>query len=380
LDRRHRQILETIAANAGIAIQNARLYARTDEALARRVQELDSILRASTQGILLLSSEWDVLAANTALANFVDLPTQQIKGKLNESDLITRIGYTDGDLARDCLKCLEAGGAIREVFHAGDNTLERTLVSVRNEVGQVSGWLMIFRDLTEETKLKEMQAELTQTMVHDLRSPLSSMIGYLNLLKFEIQPEGRQPELYFSAMEMLSEQMLDMVNELLDINRLESGDMPLYKTEIALSWLLENAVAAFQSLAEQSEIDLRIMVDPATPTVVVDPDHMQRVVNNLVDNALKYAPEGGLVRLEARGNGNVARLQIIDNGPGIEKSDVERIFQKFHQVTRKPGRRRGSGLGLSYCKLVVEAHDGSISVESEPGQGATFIVDLPLKA
>ncbi|MBN1666660.1 MAG: GAF domain-containing protein, partial [Anaerolineales bacterium] len=394
-DDSHREILITIAAQAGVAIQNARLYERTDEALARRVQELNSILRTATEGLLLLNLEFGILAANRALAEFLALPQAElVQGPGDGNSLLARtgllglIGYSADSLAQEC-QTLAAGVAsdhrkVIKVLGPPERHLERTLTPVRAPQGEINGWLLVFRDLTEELELARLREDLTHMLVHDLRTPLTSLKGSLWVMRQELKQAGEHTHEMLDMSERSVDRIVGMVNSLLDIAKLETGQMPLHLELTSVVLLLEEVAGRLSGLAREAGIRLVIDTPANLPKVKLDPEQIRRTLTNLVDNAIKFTPDEGAVHLWARMTQDETGCNLLfgirDTGPGIPKEAQSRLFQKFQQVPNAEGRRRGTGLGLAYCKLVIEAHGGQIWVESELGQGANFVICLPLAA
>ncbi len=387
-----REILNTIAAQAAVAIQNARLYERTDEALAQRVQEFNSILRTTRDGIMLLSVEWCVLAVNRALAEFIGISQLELShqcfwagGESDQNTVLQLIGYTWRDLQQDCEDLVDERWTQKQdliVLGAGQRHVERALTPVRDGDGKITGWLLVLRDVTEEVELSRLREETTHMLIHDLRSPLTVIMGSMALIQNDLHKERieRLPQLLSMATQN-SERMLTMVNQLLDIGQLESGSLPLNRRVVDVGQLLKEMVARVAPLASEARIVLTTQVESDLPGVDVDPELVGRVLENLLDNAVKFTPNGGRVRLwayrGAEGNGhNFVVVGVSDTGPGISEEEQQYIFEKFRRGKAK-GRRPGTGLGLPFCKLVVEAHEGRIWVESAEGQGNTFLVSLP---
>jgi signal transduction histidine kinase len=388
-DTSHLEVLHTIAAQAAVAIQNARLYTRTDEALARRVQELNSVLRTTAEGMLLLDLDWNVLAVNRALADFLGMAQLDLARNVSamaqggEPSLISRVHYTPEQLRADCEAL--AAGRIDHQEHAivvGDPPihLARTLTPVRDAEGAINGWLLVFHDITEEVELNRMREEMTDMLVHDLRSPLTMVMGSIGLMQraWNHEDAGEFQKLITLA-QGSNERILRMINQLLDISRFESGNLPLHCQSVSVEQLLRDVIARHAPAAATVDISLEMEVDVDLPPLHVDRQLVGRVLDNLLDNAVKFTPEGGSVHVWARRAPQTSWLHIgvSDTGPGIPSEGQAHLFEKFQQVKGIEGRRRGSGLGLHFCKLVVEAHEGEIWVESEMGQGSTFVVSLP---
>jgi NtrC-family two-component system sensor histidine kinase KinB len=398
-DANHERVLVTIAAQAAAAIQNARLYERTDEALARRVQELDSILRTTQEGILLLDIEWRILAANPWLAVLLEetesgLIGQSLRGhEAGVDHLLQRLGYAAGELQDECSLLIEEGGAHQKTLALGgavERYVERTLAPVLDRNGTITSWLIVLRDITEQTELNRFRDDMMHMLVHDLRSPLAVLRGSLELMENDLMKgnvEGSRR--WLGAAQSGSDRLLRLIDQLLDISKLESGRMTTETQLVEVAALFEETAQRFASLAREIDVRLQIVTEPALPRLQVDPALMGRVFGNLVDNALKFTDNGGVIRLWARKdpeNGGVL-LGVSDTGPGIPPEAQPLLFQKFQQVPTTKGRRRGTGLGLPFCKLAVEAHGGRIWVVSpsdeietvDPGHGSTFVIQLSEK-
>jgi signal transduction histidine kinase len=226
----------------------------------------------------------------------------------------------------------------------------------------------LYEDLRRAEAAKE---SLTRMLVHDMRTPLTNLLTGLRTAQVLPDPEIRQ-ELTDGALRG-GERLLGMVNELLDVQRMRDGQMPLHRERVTPSSLVADVREEVQELAQDAGVTLR--EELAGATMGVDRDVMRRVLVNLVANAIRYSPRGGEIRITAVEEGSWLRLSVTDQGPGIAAEHRERIFQPFYQVPA--AGRTGTGLGLAFCQLAVEAHGGTIGVESEPGQGSTFWVRLP---
>ncbi len=390
-DLSHQEILTTIAAQAAVAIQNARLYAQTDETLARRVQELNSILRTTREGILLLDLNWRVLAANRALAELIGVTQLDFTQQTLETpygggqSLLSHIHFTAADFQVDCQTLmLNKASQKQDLVTLGplNRHVERTLTPVRDRANEINGWLLIFRDITEEIELARLRDDMTNMLIHDLRSPLTMIIGSLGLLQ---RPAPRQDEAQFNKLLTIasngSNRMLDLINQLLDISKLESGQLVLNAQPLYVETLFSETILHFALAAAEFDITLTTTHEPQLPPLQGDGQLLARVLNNLVDNALKFTPDGGRVTLKSCADpldAGKLLIMVSDTGPGIPPEVQPRLFEKFQQIAVSSSRRRGTGLGLAFCKLAVEAHGGRIWVESAPGQGSTFIISLPI--
>jgi signal transduction histidine kinase len=235
------------------------------------------------------------------------------------------------------------------------------------------GRLLVLRDVTEQRAVERLRDDLTHTMVHDLRNPLSGISTSLALFDFDALDSTQRELLTIAAQS--ADRMLGLVNAILDVSRLESGQMPLERAAVDADLLAAEAVRLQTALAAERRLQLQNAVPAGLPAVNVDPTLIGRVLQNLIGNAIKFTPAGGRVTLNARRAGSRLEMSVSDTGPGIAPELLGKLFQKFVTGHEK---ERGSGLGLAFCRLAVEAHGGRLSVESAPERGTTFRFTLPL--
>lgn len=379
-------LLETIGRHVGAAVTSTRLF----KATVNERQRLLTLLESSRDGIVFISVDQRIRVVNAS-----GLACLGLAGQPDE--------WTDRPLEEVLLSLRRRAPAVLEVvsaemrrIHTGDEPpgegeykmpprtihwLSLPVVADATPLGR----LLVLHDVTEERMLEKMREDLTHTMVHDLRNPLTSLSMALELLnKPEAGSISAQQRVMLDYARGSLRRMLVLVNNILDVNRLEEGRMPLERTSILLTDLVAETVRQQSLLAEQKAIRLESDVPLTLPTVWADAGLIERVLQNLIGNAIKFTPIDGrvkvsveLARAEKKGPNKQVRVSISDTGPGIPSELQERLFQKF-----VAGRHAesGSGLGLAFCKLAVEAHKGRIWVESEPERGATFAFTLPVTA
>ena len=226
-------------------------------------------------------------------------------------------------------------------------------------------------------RLEELRDNLVHMIVHDLRSPLTGISGFLDLAlalgKETLTEDGLD---YLQTAKRSTTAVIDMVSAVLDVSKMEAGEMKLHLVECDLVRIAADLMSGMQSLKEAREMSLD--APPAPVTVVADKDLILRVIQNLLGNALKFTPPDGWIRLGIEPDENRVCVRVRDNGPGVPPEYQERIFEKFGQVEARANRQKHStGLGLTFCKLAVEAHGGSVGVESEVDKGSTFWFVLP---
>jgi two-component system phosphate regulon sensor histidine kinase PhoR len=240
------------------------------------------------------------------------------------------------------------------------------------------GAVLTFHDATERRRLDRVRRDFVANASHELRTPLTSIRGFVEALEDGAVKDPPTAERFLGKIRTHADRMAALVEDLLELSRLESGERPPHWEEVPPSEVAEDVVASFAGLAARKEIDLR-HVGRGTGPVVTDPDRLRRILENLVDNAVKYTPPGGKVEiLSGPGASGGALLEVKDNGPGIAPEHLPRIFERFYRVDKARSRELGgTGLGLAIVKHLAEGMDASVSVESEPGRGTRFVISVP---
>ena len=237
---------------------------------------------------------------------------------------------------------------------------------------------------TERQRLQELQRlrqETTDLIIHDLRNPLSAITVALKMLSIVLPPDVLNAnEELLNIAQASAERLSRLVDSLLEVSRMESGEAQFRMAACDLGPMLEEAARRSLILARQG-VQVQVEVEPGLPPAQADHERLERVLANLVDNALKYTPENGRIRLSARTQADALLVSVIDSGPGVPPADRQRIFDRFTQGSGDTLSRRGFGLGLAYCRLAIERHNGRIWVEpGDGGQGSCFSFTLPCAA
>jgi NtrC-family two-component system sensor histidine kinase KinB len=380
-------LLEAIGRQVATAVTNARLF----QATVNERQRLVTLIESSRDGIILVGLDQRILVVNATAIAFLRLsgaPQDWMRRPLREA--------LDA-LAPEAPEAVAQMMAEMTRIRAGDESpgqwecvvSPRTLqgfnlpvVADRNPLGR----LLVLRDVTEERMLDKMRDDLTHTMVHDLRNPLTGISTALKLLDRKLSgaltpAQHRLIEIADSS----AQKMIDLVSAILDVSQLESGRMPISPAMVSLPELFEETLTLQMPLAAAKDLLLEADIPANVVAAWADPGLVRRVLQNLVGNAVKFTPAGGRVTVKARrwhgeqGEDDLDMLciSVADTGLGVSPELQGSLFQKFvvgeHQ-------ERGSGLGLAFCRLAVEAHGGRIWLESEPSHGATFRFTLPIAA
>ena len=370
-------LAQSLADAVALALDNARLYEYIDDERSR----LQASIRFNRDGIALLGMTQHILVINAQALRLLALPGEP-EDWLNHtsSEVIQLLRRKSPALVKALIS------EIRHTRHGDEPPAEGEYESASRMVHWTSlpvlsslqpiGRLIVLRDVTEEHQLNTMREDLTNTLVHDLRNPATAVLGALDLLETE-ELTGPQREITAVAQQG-GQRLLNLINAILDVNRLESGQMPLEREPLRLDIIAAEIVEMEQVLARDKRLELENCVRPDLPLVSGDVELLRRVLQNLVGNAIKFTPAGGHIAIEAHIDSTSPQYLVVsvtDDGVGILPELQARLFQKF--VSGRV-RGRGSGLGLAFCRLVVEAHGGRIWVESTPGSGAAFHFTLPL--
>lgn len=375
---------QTITSQAAIALQNTDLFRRIRESHERLV----AVLNSTQEAILMVDRDRRVLLANRQFEEFLGFQEEELVGwTLGEAprDLDEILGLGEPLQGHDRLQSdTPEAGAEDSIIHV-DRPQERILQRITRPVLDVEGgrigWLLILRDITEEKELEETREQLTEMIVHDLRGPLTTIRGSLSLLDKTLSGESRS-ETTSQALKVSNRslgQMLGLVNSLLDLARLEGDPMEISREPVDLGQLCRALAELHIPEANEAGLILDVDVPENLPTIQADQEKLRRVLGNLLDNAIKFTPEGGQVALRCSVRKGGLRVSVTDTGPGVPQEMREKIFDRFAQVRGVASRRRGTGLGLAFAKLAVEAHGGRIWVEDNNGEGSAFHLELPME-
>ncbi len=243
------------------------------------------------------------------------------------------------------------------------------------------GAVGVATDVSERVRMQRMKDEFISIVSHELRTPLTSIRGSLGLLEGGVAGVlAAKPLELVRIARINTDRLIRLISDMLDLDKMEAGLLELQPTEVSLSEVIDVALREIAGLAEH--VGVRIVREPddlGPCPLVADRDRLAQVLANLLSNAIKFSPTQAAVRVVLARRGGHARVEVHDRGPGIARDDLGRLFQKFSQVDASDSRaRRGSGLGLVICKRIIEASGGRIGVQSEPGRGSMFWIELPL--
>jgi len=358
------RFLSTLAGYAALAAANARLF-RTAEVGRQR---LAAILASSPDPVLVTDQENRLLLANPAARQALGAG----EGEGAEAQLVLPEGL--GSLLREA----ESGRRSAEVTFTEGRVYYATATAVLAD-GRPVGRVCVFQDVTHFKELDALKSEFVSTVSHDLRSPLTLMRGYTTMLSM-VGKLNQQQEDYVAKMTTGVDNMARLVDTLLNLGRIEAG-IDLQVERVPVQEVVDEVARLLQPQASAKKIDLGIEAGPDLPPFI-DGDRalLQQALYNLVENAIKYTPEGRWVKLIAKAYPDTLLFEVRDNGIGIPAADQPRLFEKFFRGSQREARaQRGSGLGLAIVRSIAERHSGKVWVESQTGKGSIFYLLVPTK-
>ncbi|MEI6847734.1 MAG: ATP-binding protein [Chlorobiaceae bacterium] len=242
------------------------------------------------------------------------------------------------------------------------------------------GMVFVMNDISKLRNLERMRRDFVSSVSHELRTPLASIKGYTETLLEGVVDEPEHARAFLKIILHESEQLTALVNDVLDLSRIESGRIEYHFTEVDLKTVVSKSVDLFRSSIDKRQVRLTVMISDNLPLVYADPGYLEIVIRNLLDNAIKYVNEHiGKIRILAFRDGEFVRLEVEDNGVGISQQDLGRIFERFYRVDKARSREfGGTGLGLSIVKHIMLAHRGNVEVRSRVSQGSVFSVIFPI--
>jgi len=392
------EILYTIMNQASEAVSKLETVLEVEKG------KLNAMVRSMADGVLMIDNQNRLIVSNPQTLRMLGIQTQEptifdILGALSEHfDLRTKI---EESRRKDKL-------IVEEEIEIHDSFLQILISPVKDKKGLLLGSVVLFHDITHDKDLEKLREDFTSMMVHELRSPLTGIRSIASLLETDkVKNEEKKYKEFVGLISTNSNSMLELVNDLLDVAKLESGKFQVFKRPADLRRLIEQRVESFNALAQENKITLQYKVLPEVPqTLQFDENKIGQVLNNLLSNAVKFSMPGGEIMVAAfyckksqdlpqqAANfglpwqglkaGAVCQIDAVvvsvsDSGVGIPEREIGKLFNKFQQLsTAAKSEKKGTGLGLVIVKGVAEAHGGQVGVFSEEGKGTTFYFTLPV--
>ena len=352
-------LLEAIAGQAAIALENAQLFRQTEQ---ERIK-LSAIINGTQDAVLVTNSANETLLLNPAAREILGLKREPAPNQ-------PLIELTDNT---ELLKILSPNSpSSGEIPLPDGRTMWANVVEIP-EMGQVT----VLQDISAFKALDQLKRDFVTAFTHDLRTPLATVKGYIELVRMDGPITTRQEE-DLDGMTRAANLMKSLIEDLLELSRLERLE-ELKVEDVDFESIVISSIGSLRPLATSKEIDL--IMDRADDSLFIQGNSvlLTRAVSNLVDNAIKYTPSGGRVSINlARNDHDQAVVSVTDNGPGLSAKDLPRVFEKFYRARSEVDDTPGTGLGLAIVKTIAEQHGGQVWVESQPEKGSTFTLAIPI--
>jgi PAS domain S-box-containing protein len=348
--------------------------------IATEKSKIKTIIQCMGDGVLVCDRDSCVVLSNPAASRMLKVAEGSLLGNLlpqcnlhQELSKIIQETLSTTDKNYTSVSQELSIGESSEIF------LRAHTAPVRNDLGDTLGSVTVLQDISHLKELDKMKSDFIAMVAHELRAPLAAVEQQLTVILNKLAGEvtAKQEQLLSRAKER-TKGLLTLIKDLLDISKIEAGMMVQYKEPLSLQEVAQKVVDLMRAEADAKKLDLQLSGPSKLPLIGADRNSMEGIFTNLISNAIKYTPEGGKIEVTLSEEGGFVKAVVSDTGIGIKKEDLPRIFDRFFRVKTAETRQIvGTGLGLSIVKSIVDAHLGSISVESEEGGGTTFTVLLP---
>ncbi len=332
--------------------------------------KLAAILSNIADGVIMTDSKTRIILANPASEHLFNFQ----QNKAIEKPLIeVLLNYEIDELLKKCINTGQERKA--QIDTTGGKFL--MVIAVPLKTNKISGALLLFQDLTEMRGLQTMRREFVGNISHELRTPLAAIKAIIETLQDGAIKDSTVAEDFLNRVNLEVDSLTQMVNELIELSRIETGKTHLNMEPVNLNQEIQEAVSHLSPQAERKSVSLVLQLNGGLPLVLADRERLQQVIINIVHNAIKFTPSQGKITIQSDATDNSIMVHVSDTGIGISRDDLPHIFERFFKAD-KSRSNSGSGLGLAIAKHIVQAHNGKIWVQSQEGQGSTFSFSIPL--
>jgi two-component system phosphate regulon sensor histidine kinase PhoR len=342
------------------------------ERLATEKQRLYTILKGMGEGVMVASGDGIISLVNPAFRSMFGI-TGGVEGK----SLVEISRHPDLLAAFNELRA-SSGELVREIhLLSGDSTLLTHWVPLMNNGGE-QGVVAVFQDISERKRVENMRRDFVANVSHELRTPISVIKGYAEtLLEGVMESDRERATRFIGVIHQHSERLASLINDILTLSRLESNQASLELQPLDATGTMAKACMLLDEAAQAKGVVIRNEAQQGMSRIIADQGRLEQVLINLLENAVKYTPQGGTVRIFTEDEEGFVRISVADTGIGIPSKDIPRIFERFYRVDEARSREQGgTGLGLSIVKHIVHLHGGEVSVGSEQGKGSVFSFTL----
>lgn len=342
--------------------------------LAREVSEKEALLSSMIEGVLAIDRDEHVILINQAAQRMLELGPDDALGKFHW-EVIRNAEINN--LFKEVLKTKEQKEVKLQIGPLDERAFMVYAAPIRAWGGNILGVVAVFHDVTEIRRLEKVRMEFVANVSHELRTPLTSIKGFVETLKRGAIDERENAVNFLDIIERHTDRLNQLITDLLDLSRVETGKKKMDFQPIKVEELINRAVSHFMEISNKNRPKIKYNIPSDLPMVLADEEGIETVLKNLLDNAVKYTPKRGEINITSTDKDDYIEIAVVDNGIGIPSRDLPRIFERFYCVDKARSRELGgTGLGLSIVKHIIEAHGGTVGVESEVGEGSRFTFTL----
>ncbi len=339
--------------------------------------ELKAILSSMVEGVIVIGKDERVILMNSPVYTMLDLRSRDIIGKpyweviRNEeiNSLLKEAMAEKKSLRREIT-----------IISLQESQFSMQVSCIISDSGNLSAVVAVFHDITEMKKLARLRSEFVANVSHELKTPLTSIKGFVETLKDGALKDKEKAQKFLDIIQRHTHRLENLVNDILSLSSIETREITLNLEKTSLNSIIEPVIHLCKDQIESRQHKIIVNIPEGLPSVFIDPPKMEQVFLNLLDNAIKFTPPGGIITIKAVKENEYIRINVQDSGIGIGSEHLDRIFERFYRVDK--GRSRdlgGTGLGLAIVKHLVQVHKGKVSVESELQKGSLFSVFLPIQ-
>ena len=356
-----------------INFMSDQIKSKIDEVTSNK-SRLEAVLLSMFEGVIVVDSDGDILLINKALKDLLAIK-ENPEGK-SALEVIRNIEIQDM-IDTVLKKQTDVKSHEISVFAPETKTFMVHAVPVMHEE-KPEGAVLVFHDITELRQLENIRKEFVANVSHELRTPVSNIKGYAETLMEGALDDKKHAKEFLKIIHSDSERLAALINDLLDLSKIESGKLLLQLRPYSIKAIIKNILSKFDRLTENKSIKIAVIISDSISKVLIDENKIAQVLFNLIDNAVKYTQGGGNIIINAKEIGDFIKVDVSDTGIGISQEHIPRLFERFYRIDKARSRELGgTGLGLSIVKHIIKAHNGEISVESIVGKGSTFSFTLP---
>ncbi len=365
------KLIYTIANQASNAIE------RLQAVITAEKSKMESMVESMTEGVIMIDERGEIAVLNPRARLMLGFGIDEEVATKVVNDKIKAL-----NLDKALAECQDKKQLVTKeitISQDGDQILHCDISPVKDAEGDVIGIVTILRDITKEKEIDIMKTEFISTVSHELRTPLTTMKEFVSIISDEIPGKlTKDQKEYVDIIISNIDRLARLINDLLDISKIEAGKTELKKKLVDIAKLAEGVISTIKSQTDEKHIELKAAFHTPLPGVYGDADKIIQIFTNLIGNATKFTPEKGQISVEIKNMESEVECSVSDTGKGISTEDIERLFSKFQQFGRVAGSgAKGTGLGLAISKELVEMHHGKLWAESKIGKGSKFIFTLP---